>query len=476
MIWSVVQQIGGQIATMLVFFALAALLPPSDFGLVGMAGAWLAVLNAFGETGFGAALIQREQLRSDHLSSIFGINLVVGVALTIVGVALSWPAAALFRTPALQPVMATLSLGFLIRSFGLTQAALAQRELRFRALAVRDLVASLGGGGLGIGLALAGYGVWSLVGMTLLNAVVGTALLWRLARWRPSRLEVSRRAAAELWPYGSQILGFNLLKAVAQNTDRFIIGSVLGVHAVGVYTFASRAVLFPVTTLVGAMGAYLFPRVSRVQGDRVAVRAVYRAVVIAVLNIVLPGLAVVVVLAPVFVPLLGADWAEAVPIMQLLTVAALAQALIAPVGQLMKGLGRPQWLVRWSIGFTAVTALALWFGSAGGLPGTALAYVLVHAAALPVILLLGWRLTGVGSGDLLQIAWRPGVATIVLALGLGFLSRFTAQWSGLALSATGVLIAVGYLAALTRLSPEFVGLARRELRKLTTVAGAARQG
>ena len=476
MIWSVVQQIGGQIATMLVFFALAALLPPSDFGLVGMAGAWLAVLTAFGETGFGAALIHRDELRSEHLSSIFGINLAMGVALTLVGAALSWPAAGLFRTPALQPVMAALSLGFLVRAFGLTQAALAQRELRFRALAIRDLVASLAGGAVGIGLALSGFGVWSLVGMALVNAVVGTALLWRLARWRPRRVEISRRAAAELWPYGSQIFGFNLLKAVAQNADRFIIGSVLGVHAVGVYTFASRAVLFPVTTLVGAMGAYLFPRVSRVQGDRAAVRAVYRAVLIAVLNIVLPGLAAVVILAPVFVPLLGAEWAEAVPIMQLLTVAALAQALIAPVGQLMKGLGRPRWLVRWSIGLTAVTALALWIGSGSGLLGTSLAYVLVHAAALPVILVLAWHLTGVGPVDLLHIAWRPAIAAACLAVALSVLSRFTADWSGLALSITGMLVVIGYLVALTRLSPEFIGLARRELRKLTTVAGAAPQG
>src|SRR5437867_11548635 len=116
MIWSVLQQVGGQVATMVVFFVLAALLPPKDFGLVGMAGAWLAVLNAFCETGFGAALIQRDHLREDHLGSTFGINVLVGAFLTILGVGLSWPAAVYFKTPALQPVMAWLSIGFLVRA------------------------------------------------------------------------------------------------------------------------------------------------------------------------------------------------------------------------------------------------------------------------------------------------------------------------------------------------------------------------
>ena len=305
MIWSVVQQIGGQVATMIVYFALAALLPPRDFGLLGMAGAWLAVLNAFCESGFGAALIQREQLRGEHLSSTFAVNLAVGAALTLLGITLSYPASRFFSTPELQPVMAVLSLAFLVRAVGLTQVALAQRELRFRALAVRDVSANVLGGATGLALALAGYGVWSLVGMTLVNGFVATAMVWRLGQWRPRLSEVSRQAVAELWPYSSRMLGFNLFKAFAQNIDRMIIGRLLGVHALGLYAFASKSVIYPVTTFVGSLGAYLFPRISRLQSDAVRVKVIYRAVLIAVLNVVFPLLAGLVALAPAVIPILG---------------------------------------------------------------------------------------------------------------------------------------------------------------------------
>jgi O-antigen/teichoic acid export membrane protein len=466
MIWSVIQQVGGQAATMLVFFVLAALLRPTDFGLVGMAGAWLAVLNAFCETGFGAALIQRESLRDDHLGSTFGINVLVGAGLTILGVALSWPAAVYFKTPALQPVMAWLSVAFLVRAFGLTQAALVQRDLQFRSLAIRDLTANIVGGIVGIGLALAGYGVWSLVIMTLVSALLETVLLWRLAHWRPRAFAISREATADLWPYSSRMLGFNLFKAFAQNTDRLIIGPLLGVQALGVYTLAFRVVIYPVMTFVGAVGGYLFPKVARLQSDRHAVASVYRSVLVGIFNVVLPALVVLAFLTPGLIPLLGARWHEAIPIIQVLTIAGLAQALMAPVGQIMKGLGRPGWLIWWSVALTGVTSVTLWIGTRWGLGGATIAYSLAHLAAVPVIFLIGRRLTGLGMREIARVAWLPLVTTSALAGALALLVHYTGGWNPWAVLVSAFVIGSTYLAITALLNPEFKRLVSREIVKL----------
>jgi PST family polysaccharide transporter len=262
------------------------------------------------------------------------------------------------------------------------------------------------------------------------------------------------------------MLGFNLLKALGQNTDRLIIGPLLGVHALGLYTLATRAVIFPVTTFVGALGNYMFPKVARLQAERLKVRAVYRAVLMAVLNVILPGLAALAVLAPAVVPLLGTRWNGAVPIVQVLTIAALAQAVIAPVGQLMKGLGRPGWLIVWSVGFTLLTAVALWIGAGWGLTGASIAYVTAHAIGLPLILAIGWRLSGLGITDLFKVSWRPALGAVVLATGLALLSRLVAGHSPPVLAIGALAAGTMYLMALARISPEFTGLAVRELRKL----------
>ena len=234
--------------------------------------------------------------------------------------------------------------------------------------------------------------------MSLVYAVLGTFLLWQLAHWRPRVAEFSREAAGDLWPYSSRVLGFNMFKAFAQNTDRLIIGPLLGVHAVGVYTFASKVAIFPVTIFVGALGAYLFPRVARVQGDPSGVRAIYRKVMIAVLNVVLPLASLVVLaLAPAAVPLLGERWREAAPVIQVLAVAASGPGGDRPGRAAHEGAGSAGMagdLVHW---LYPITSAALWIGVPLGAAGHQRRLCRrASVAAIPVILWIGWRLTGLG--------------------------------------------------------------------------------
>ena len=148
--WSLAQQGGRQVAAYAVFIVLARLLTPHDFGLVALATAWIGLLGVFSEVGFGSALVQRAQITSAHLSSTFFLNTGIGLLITLLGMAASWPLSRVLGAPEVQPVMLALSLGFLINSLGLTHMALVYRELRFKELAIRDLIATLLGGAVGL--------------------------------------------------------------------------------------------------------------------------------------------------------------------------------------------------------------------------------------------------------------------------------------------------------------------------------------
>jgi O-antigen/teichoic acid export membrane protein len=467
MIWAVLQQVGGQAVNLINFLVLAAVLRPSEFGILAMASAWLAILGAFSESGFGSAVVQRADLRPEHLSTTFAITLAIGVVLCALGVALSWPAAIVFRTPELQPVMAALSLGFPIRAVGLTHAALAQRELRFRALAGRDIGSNLVGGLVGVVMALRGFGVWSLVAMTLVSAVLATVLLWRIAPWRPRVSECSLRHASELWPYSSRMLGFSLFKAAAQNADRFVIGLRLGPLEVGLYTFAWRLVVFPVSTVVGAIGQHLFSVVARAQADAAAVRRQYLYATVAATALVVPGLVAMGFLAPTLVPMFGQKWAGSIVVIQVLTVVAFAQAIFSPAGQLMKGLDRPGWLLVWSVGVTAFTSAGLYVGARWGLVGAAAGFAVVHVLGIPVILQLTRRLVPLRRGELLR-EWAPPLA----ASGFLGLILWGALRTGLASSALGAAAALGvalagYCLVLGWLSPGIVRAVVLRMRQVT---------
>jgi PST family polysaccharide transporter len=420
--WAVAQQVGRQSANYIVFLALALLLTPRDFGVVSLAASWVAFLSVFGEMGFAAALVQRPTLESGHLSTTFALNLAAGAVLTVLGVLISEPLARFFHTPEAAPVLVALSAGFILNAPSLTQAAFAQRELRFRELALRDTGAAILGGVVGIVLALSGWGVWSLVGQTLTTTATGTALLWRLSPWRPRLSEVSGERARELWGYGSKIFWFSVFKYFAQNGDRLVVGYLAGPIALGVYSFAHRLVVYPVATLTGAIGNYLFPRFARLQHDRSAVRSVYLRITSALNTALLPALALTAVAAPVGIPLLfGARWASAVILVQLFAFVAGAQLLISPVGQLMKALDRPGWMFAWSVFFTAVTLGLITAGSRSGLQGIGAGLAAAHVVGLAVAGAVTVRLLHCSWADLgravlpgLLLATGSAVAALVV--------------------------------------------------------------
>ena len=455
MTWAIIQQIGGQAASYVTFLVLALLLRPEEIGVVAMANAWLAIVGGFAEAGLGAALIQREQLAPAHAHSAFALNIATGMALAVLGLLLSWPASVFFHSPEVRPVMAVLSIGFVIRSFGLTQSALLQRRLDFKALAVRDTLANAAGGVLGIALALGGAGVWSFVGMSLAVALMSVVLVWRSVDWRPRISEFSRVHALELWGYGSRVLGFNLLKAFSQNTDRLLLGHLLGPAAVGSYALAYRVVIFPVTSFASAISNHFFPHVSRIQADQDAVRLEYTRYLRIILSISLPlALAAAVAGGPLVGIVFGPKWAAAARVMPWLALVAVAWAVFSPFGQLLKGLNRPGGLIIWSASYTLVTSAALALGAAGGLEGAAAAFAAANLLLVPVAYWLGKIWVGVTPSVRIAL-WSPLLAaTAGMAAVLG-LARIAPHGANALL--VGIAVVVGamvYLALLLRFAPE----------------------
>jgi len=401
MIWSVVQVVGRQGISALVFTVLALFLKPSEFGVVAMVMVWLASIRAFSQLGFGSALVQRENVRAEHFSTVFVINVGCGIGLTALGVLISNLCSRFFGEPGVEPLCVVLSFNYLINSFSLTHLAIAQRDLRFRDLAIRDLSAVSVAGVAGIGLAIYGFGVWSLVAHSLLSSLIGTILIWRISPWRPSVRGASFELAKELWPYSSKVFLFDLVKFFAQNLDKLLIGYLLGSAALGLYSFAFRLVVVPVQAFVGAIGAYLFPKLSMIQDAPWAVRRTFLLTLRTISALVMPLMVIVFLMSSTVIPLIwGKEWIGAIPVVRILTLLVAVQSLISPIGQLMKALGRPNWLLNWSICITAIAGTCIYVGCNWGLRGAAAGLVIAYIIGLPINYVLIARLTPIRLRDL----------------------------------------------------------------------------
>ena len=87
--------------------------------------------------------------------------------------ALSGLFAELYEEPEIESIVTWLAVSLLFTGLSTVQEAMLKRRLNFRALALRNLLGDPIGGVVGVGMALAGYGFWSLVAQQLVASLQG---------------------------------------------------------------------------------------------------------------------------------------------------------------------------------------------------------------------------------------------------------------------------------------------------------------
>ena len=416
--WSYALSWGEQALTMLVTLILAAHLGPSVFGLMAMALAYVMFIQMVLDQGLGVAVVQKPKLESAHLDSVFWLVVAASIVLMGVSIALSGWWAHLTRQPELSSLIGVLSLTLPVRGLTVVQAALLQRHLQFKKLAIRTNVAVLVGGSVGIAAAFGGQGVWALAWQRLAADVTGLILLWRLGRWRPG-FNVNLASFRELLSFsGATFLG-SLGVWVQTHADAFLMGALLGPLAVGIYRFSFRLVHAVVNLTTSPLRAVSLPHLSKLQADAPAFSAaVLEALRLSVLCTI-PLLAVLAVSADSIVRAMGPEWEPATNVIRILSVFGATMALAYFSGPILTALGRPHLLAAsmWIHGALWCTALGgvglavVGSGTETQVTSVALARVAIaFLVSLPIVVLVLTRMCDVSHAALIRTV-APSVLT-----------------------------------------------------------------
>ena len=265
--WSFFDSAGTTFVQFVLGIVLARLLLPEQFGLIGMLAVFMAVAQTFLDSGFGSALIRKQDVTHLDTCSVFYFNILVGLAAAVL-LCLAAPWIAVFYDqPLLTPLCRVLSLNLVINSLGLIQTTLMVKRVDFKTQTKISLVALLLSGTLGVTMAIKGFGAWSIVAQYLSNNLCRTALLWLFNSWRPS-LVFSWKSLGEMFGFGSRLLGSNLLNRVFDELyvvdDRQIV---FGRRKSGIYTRAMAINNVPSATLTSMVYRVTFPVFSTIQDD-----------------------------------------------------------------------------------------------------------------------------------------------------------------------------------------------------------------
>ncbi len=316
-----------RVAGLVTLVLLGRLLAPEDFGVVALAVAFVTVLQTVAEAGFSVWLVQAEEVDDRTTSTAFWTSTAAGVVTAAALALAAAPLAALLDAPDLAPVLAALSLVLVLAGLASTPMALLTREMRFRELAVRQVVSVLLGCVVGVATALAGAGVWALVLQLLVQHASGLVLLLALSRWRPGR-QWSRPLAVEMTRFGARVVGIQGLQQVRDQGEVLLIGAALGTTALGYWSVATRLLYVLLDLCLGTVATVATPTFVRMRDDVRRLAAAYGQSVGLSALVVGPALVALAVTSPQLVPLVfGERWTASGPLAAVLAVGGLATAM-----------------------------------------------------------------------------------------------------------------------------------------------------
>ncbi len=406
------------VGQLVVTAALARLLLPEDYGLVGLAAVYVGLATVFAQFGISAALIQRLELTPRYVRAGFTASILLGL-LTAAVVWFTAPvAAAALGTSQLIPIIRWLSLSFLLANPGLVAEALSQRNLAWRRLMWVEVTAFLLGYAVpALLLAATGFGVWALVASALGQNLVRTATLLTLQphpKWPRIGAEIK-----EVLLFGSQFTLARIFNYTAGQGDNLVVGRLLGVVQLGYYSRAFKLMMILVTYFATVVTRVLFPVMSRLQGEPARLRSTYLTGS-AVLGLVSAPLgALLVVLAPEFVSvILGPRWAPAIVPFQILTAGIMLRNVYLMAYCLDGAMGAMSSRTKRDGIYALAVLIGSLIGTRFGLVGVASGVVLAIAVNYFVGAAMSLRMLGA--------TWREYARSQLPAFGLGLLTACVA--------------------------------------------------
>lgn len=444
--------------SMILAVILARLLAPADFGLLALAMIVFNMVNYFTDLGMRPTVVQTKEDINKVAHFAFVIVMAASIAFTLLIVLLAQPLTTLLGgSPELVDILRWMSLYVTIDGLWIIPEALLRRDMRFKQLSLSHIPGELASSLIAIPLAIAGFGVWSLVIGQLAGKFLQVIIVWIFYRpwiWlRPQKWD--RDIVRGMLRFGLPSMGSGLTKFFQNQIDTLIVGRQLGTTAVGLYNKA-----FTLTTRLSDMlttsifGNVLFPSYSRIQDDKPRMARAYLKSTSMVFLIIVPVSIGLAITAPLLVPvLLGPRWVPMIPVWQLFSLYGLTRPISTNSAPIFSASGQPRRNMTASLVLIAVMVpLILLLIDPYGITGAALAVSLANLVAMGFnVYQVNQILPGTGVKSLLQgVPFM--IAGGIMALGVLLIQQPLINLAGgeniLALILIIVVAALIYLAAI----------------------------
>jgi O-antigen/teichoic acid export membrane protein len=428
---------------------LARILLPEAYGIVGMAMIIISFLEVVSDMGLFNALVQKKEDEFSELrySSAFWFLLVLAsiFALCFYGF-ISQLGASFYNEPLLVPVLNALSFYLFFNILSIVPRVLLTRQLNFKSLVQITFTGTALSSVVAIALAIAGYGVWSIVVKYLVSSSTIFLSYWIKVNWRP-QFKFNWQTLRQLAGYSTYTQINNVLFFVRNNIDYLVIGKLVGAHVLGVYTLAFTLSEVLRTQLYSILNKVLFPVYSKIQDDTEQIKKYYlkimrfTAMLTFPVSVLFIGLSENIILA-----FFGAKWLEAADPLRILAVASMIFAISGTPAEVLKGIGKPSVSFYLNMINTFVIALPLiYLGQKYfGLNGVAYAVCIHYTTSRLAFHYYMKKYIHITDEEVFLVLRKPVIAAITMLLVIEA-GKLTSMENNLVLIVAGSLASLVYI-------------------------------
>lgn len=421
------------------------ILTPSDYGLLAMATALIAFLDLFSELGLGWAVVNAKKRDVDVLTlrKVFGLILVVHGAM-FAFVLLAAPAIAEFFGEArLTVIIRVIGIQFLLVAPSVIPNAMLQRKLEFKWRSIISFAVTIVSAFVTLGLAIHGFGVWSLVLGTLTSAALSTTAINVLSPFLHMPM-LAFKGLGKLFKFGGYVAASRVLLYLYLQADMILGGRLLGKEQIGYYSVGMHLASLPMQRVSAILNEVAFPAFASMQDDleRVAYHVLQAIRLTSLCSFpVFWGIGAV---APEIVDvLLGAKWAPSILPLQLMAIVMPLRMIAQLMPPTLQGVGNAKLTARNQLLTCGTMIAAFAIGVQYGIVGLSVAWL----AAFPITFLVNlttWLpALGIQASRVFAAIARPAAASagmfalVGLARALGVGHGATALLTLVAIGAVG---------------------------------------
>lgn len=319
-IWKFMERIGSQLVTTVVSIILARILMPEDYGLISLITIFITICDVFISNGFGNALIQKQNADDVDFSSVFYASLVLSGVLYLILFFSAPFIAQFYENDLITIVLRVMGIRLPIAAVYSVQQAYVSRKMQYRKFFIATLIGTLISGGIGIGMAYSGFGVWALVGQNMTNVFVNMIVLFIVVRWTP-KLVFSFKKIKGLLSYGWKLLVSGLLDTGYNQVRGLIIGKMYTTSDLAYYDQGQKYPSLIANNLNSSMNSVLLSAMSKRQDSKEKIKQATRKSIRLSAYLLMPCMIGLACVAEQFVHVILTDkWLPAVPFIQIMCV------------------------------------------------------------------------------------------------------------------------------------------------------------